>query len=80
MEVIGPIAFVNDLHSEKAVYHQACSANFHTGKGIPQLYDDDDDDDDGPKSNQVQKEANLLTYFENLLSCLLKFPRKRMVM
>ena len=34
LEVKGRIAFVNDLHSEDAVYHQACSANFRTGKGI----------------------------------------------
>ena len=55
MKYKGLIAFVNDLLSEDAVYHQACSANFRTGKGILQLYDD------GPKSNQVQEEADLLT-------------------
>ena len=49
MEVKGRIAFVNDLHSEDAVYHQACSANFRIGKGIPQLYDD------GPKSKPSAK-------------------------
>ena len=49
MEVKGRIAFSNDLHSEDAMYHQVCSANFRTGKGIPQLYDD------GPKSKQSAK-------------------------
>ena len=49
MDVKGCIAFVNDLHSEDAVYHQARSANFRTGKGIPQLYDD------GPKSKPSAK-------------------------
>ena len=38
LEVKGCIAFVNDLHSEDAVYHQVCSANFRTRKGVPQLY------------------------------------------
>ena len=38
LEVKGRIAFVNDLHSEDAVYHQVCSANFRTGKGVPQMY------------------------------------------
>ena len=36
----GHTAFVNDLHSEDTVYYQACNANFRTGKGIPQLFDD----------------------------------------
>ena len=40
VDVEGRIAFVSDLHSEDAVYHQACSANFCTGKGVPQLFDD----------------------------------------
>ena len=44
MEVEGRTAFTNDLHSEDAVYHQECSANFRTCKDIPQLYDD------GPES------------------------------
>ena len=49
MEVKGRIAFSNDLHSEDDMYHQVCSANFRTGKGILQLYDD------GPKSKQSAK-------------------------
>ena len=40
---------MNDLHLEDAVYHQACSANFRTGKGILELYDDD------PKSKPSAK-------------------------
>ena len=40
---------MNDLHLEDAVYHQACSANFRTGKDILQLCDD------GPKSKPSAK-------------------------
>lgn len=36
--VSGRISFVNDLHSEDAVYHQVCSSNFRTGKRIPAMY------------------------------------------
>ena len=39
VSVKGRIAYVNDLHSEDAVYHQACSINFRTGKDIPETYE-----------------------------------------
>ena len=54
MEVKGHIAFVNHVHSEDAVCHEACSANFCTGKGILHCMMM------AQSQNQVQKEADLL--------------------
>ena len=39
VSVKGRIAYVNDMHSEDAVYNQACSTNFCTGKDIPKTYE-----------------------------------------
>ena len=39
LSVKGRIAYVNDLHSEDAVYHQICSVNFRTGKCTPKKYE-----------------------------------------
>lgn len=33
---MGRTAYVLDLHAAGAIYHQQCSVNFRTGKGIPQ--------------------------------------------
>lgn len=39
--VAGRLAYVNDLPSEDAVYHQTCSVNFRTGFEIPHQFSDD---------------------------------------
>ena len=54
VDVKGHIPFANDLHSEDAVYHQACSPNFRMGKGIPQWFDD------STQSKPKSKRADLL--------------------
>ena len=36
--VSGRLAFVHDLLTVKAIYHQACNVNFRTGKQIPLKY------------------------------------------
>lgn len=33
--VLGRLAYIIDLHSADAIYHQQCSSNFRTGKNIP---------------------------------------------
>jgi 5'-3' exonuclease len=38
-KVKGRVLFAQDLHAADAVYHQACSVNFRTGKGVPQFVD-----------------------------------------
>ena len=53
VSVKGRIAYVNDLHSEDAVYHQACSTNFRTGKDIPKHMKARD------SRHQVQNEGGL---------------------
>lgn len=37
-DVLGRLEFLRDLHAADAVYHQACSVNFRTGKQIPREY------------------------------------------
>ena len=41
--VRGRLAFAQDLHASAAVYHQACSFNFRTGKQIPKKHGNDTD-------------------------------------
>ena len=60
VDVKGHIAFVNDLHSEDAVYHQACTANFRTGKGIPQLFDDSTQSKPKSRPSDVKRESAFL--------------------
>ena len=36
--VVGMIAYAEDLHAKNAVYHQACSVKFRTGKQVPKQY------------------------------------------
>lgn len=38
-KVKGRVLFAQDLHAVDAVYHQACSVNFRTRKGVPQFID-----------------------------------------
>ena len=37
----GRFEFVQDLHTADAVYNQACSVNFRTGKQIPKKHEND---------------------------------------
>ena len=41
--VQGKLEFAQDLHAADAVYHQACSANFQTGKQITRKHGNDTD-------------------------------------
>ena len=41
--VRGKLEFVQDLHAADAVYHQACSVNFRTGKQILEKHGNDTD-------------------------------------
>ena len=41
--VQGRLEFAQDLHAADAVYHQACSVNFRTGKQIPKKHGNDTD-------------------------------------
>ena len=40
--VLGRLEYAQDLHAADAVYHQACSVNFRTGKKIPRQHCSDD--------------------------------------
>ena len=40
--VLGRPEYAQDLHAADAVYHQACSVNFRTGKQVPQQYCSDE--------------------------------------
>ena len=41
-EVKGRVIFAQDLHAADAVYHQACSVNFRTGRNVPLVIDSDE--------------------------------------
>ena len=41
--VQGKLEFAQDLHAADAVYHQACSVNFRTGKQILEKHGNDTD-------------------------------------
>ena len=36
--VLGRLEYAQDLHAADSVYHQTCSVNFRTGKGIPKQF------------------------------------------
>ena len=40
--VLGRLEYAQDLHAADAVYHQACSVNFHTGEQVPKAEDKED--------------------------------------
>ena len=39
--VLSRLEYVQDLHAADSVYHQTCSVNFRTGKGIPKEFSND---------------------------------------
>ena len=39
--VLGRLEYAQDLHAADSVYHQTCSVNFRTGKGIPKQFSSD---------------------------------------
>lgn len=41
--VRGRVMFAQDLHASDACYHQLCSANFRTKKGVPQIFAQDEE-------------------------------------
>ena len=47
--VLGRQEYAQDLHAADAVYHQACSVNFHTGKQVPLQHCSDDGSDKDTK-------------------------------
>ena len=38
---LGRLEYAQDLHAADSVYHQTCSVNFRTGKGIPKQFSSD---------------------------------------
>ena len=38
---LGRLEYAQDLHAAESVYHQTCSVNFRTGKGIPKQFSSD---------------------------------------
>ena len=47
--VLGRLEYAQDLHAADAVYHQACSVNFRTGKQVPLQHCSDDGSDKDTK-------------------------------
>ena len=47
--VLGRVEYAQDLHAADAVYHQACSVNFRTGKQVPLQHCSDDGSDKDTK-------------------------------
>lgn len=47
--VLDRLEYAQDLHAADAVYHQACSVNFRTGKQVPLQHCSDDGSDKDTK-------------------------------
>ena len=58
--VLGRLEYAQDLHAADAVYHQACSVNFRTGKQVPLQHCSDDGSDKDTKRprDKLRRQAN----------------------
>ena len=58
--VLGRLEYAQDLHAADAVYHQACSVNFRTGKQVPLQHCSDDGSDKDTRQPQQVRPVNTL--------------------